>query len=679
MIAVAGYFSVLVAIGASIKLIRDGWRAGRGKGEIAAVKRDTAVLFGAAVATFGLLEIAILTHDFSIEYVASNTATTTPFLFLLASGWAALEGSIVLWGLVLAAFIYLAVRGFPEGDGLGATAASVMGVIALFWFVMMATVSDPFAVCTEVLAGQCVAASWNPLSAAVAPAEGIGPNPLLQNHILMAVHPPMLYVGYVGMTVPFAFAVGALIRGDQGSAWLERTHRWALVAWVFLTFGILLGGWWSYEVLGWGGYWAWDPVENAAFLPWLVGTAFIHSAVVQRRRGMLQAWNLILVIATFSLTIFGTFLTRSGTIFSVHSFTQSGIGPALLGFLGFIMVGSLALFAWRAHLVASSPRLESLASREGVFLLNNLLLALFAFTVLLGTIYPILLEAFAGREVSVGRPFYDRATIPIAFALLLAMGIGPVTPYRVARRAVVWNRIRTPLIVALFAGAGAVLLRVWSVPVVIVVILATFVTATIFRHLWDRIRARRRSAGETFGAAFGGIVTREPGYWGGQLSHIGLALVAVAIATTSALAVREEVSIEVGQTVVVDDYCLSYEGVFSEPQAHRTVTGVDIRVYRSDCTTELALLQPSVNRYPNATQPIGTPSVHTGLIDDVYVSITSGDESRVGLDVFVFPLMWLLWVGGMITVAGGLWAFLLRRRKEPLPGPATSEPVKHDA
>jgi cytochrome c-type biogenesis protein CcmF len=677
MIAIAGYLSVLVAIGASIKLIRDGWRAGRGVGDVAAVKRDAAVLLGAAAATFGLLEIAIITHDFSIEYVASNTATTTPFLFLLASGWAALEGSIVLWGLVLAAFIYLAVRDLPDGDGLGAMAASVMGVIALFWFGMMATVSDPFAVCTEVLAGQCVAASWNPLSAAVAPAEGIGPNPLLQNHILMAVHPPMLYVGYVGMTVPFAFAIGAMIRGDQGSAWLERTHRWALLAWVFLTFGILLGGWWSYEVLGWGGYWAWDPVENAAFLPWLVGTAFIHSAVVQRRRGMLQAWNLILVIATFSLTIFGTFLTRSGTIFSVHSFTQSAIGPALLGFLGFVMVGSLALFAWRAHLVASSPRLESLASREGVFLLNNLLLALFAFTVLLGTIYPILLEAFAGREVSVGRPFYDRATIPIAFALLLAMGVGPVTPYRVARGSVVWSRIRTPVIVALFAGAAAVLLRVWSVPVVIVVILAAFVIGTIVRHLWDRIRARRRNAGEGFGKAFAGIVTREPGYWGGQLSHIGLALVAVAIATTSALAVREEVSIDVGQSVVVDDYCLAYEGVFSDPQPHRTVTGVDVRLYRDDCATELALLQPSVNRYPNATQPIGTPSVHTGIVDDVYVSITSGDASRVGLDVFVFPLMWLLWAGGMITVAGGLWAFLMRRREEPAPAHSASESVSH--
>ncbi|MDJ0962123.1 MAG: cytochrome c-type biogenesis CcmF C-terminal domain-containing protein [Acidimicrobiia bacterium] len=671
MIAVAGYASVLIALGASIKLVWDGWRAGRGAGNATAVRRDATVLFAAATASFVLLELAILTHDFSIEYVASNTATTTPFVFLLASGWAALEGSIVLWGFVLAGFTYLVARNLGDTDGLGTMAAAILGLVAVFWFGMMATVSDPFGVCTETLGGQCVASSVNPFAAAVAPAEGVGPNPLLQNHILMAVHPPMLYLGYVGMTVPFAFAIAALIRGDQGSAWLERTHRWTLIAWVFLTFGILLGAWWSYEVLGWGGYWAWDPVENAAFLPWLVGTAFIHSAVVQRRRGMLQAWNLILVIATFSLTIFGTFLTRSGTIFSVHSFTQSPIGPALLGFLGVIVVGSLALFAWRAHLVASSPRLDSLASREGVFLANNLLLALFAFTVLLGTLYPLLLEAFAGREVSVGRPFYDRATVPIAFALLLAMGVGPVTPYRVARGSVVWERTRTALIVALCAGAATVLLRVWSVAVVIVVSLAAFVIATILRHLGQRIAARRRSAGESYGAAFVGLVTREPGFWGGQLSHLGLALAAVAIATTSVLSTSEEVRIDVGQAAVVDGYCFVYEGLFTNPEPHRTVTGVDIRLYREDCSSEIGLMQPSVNRYPNATQPVGTPAVRTGLIDDVYLTITSGDANRVGLEILIFPFMWLLWVGGLLMVAGGFWAFVMRRR-----APAAADPVE---
>jgi cytochrome c-type biogenesis protein CcmF len=324
------------------------------------------------VAAMVALESAILSHDFTVAYVADHTATTTPFLFLLASGWAALEGSIVLWGLVLAGFTYLVSRRVGDGDGLGAGALAVMGLIGVFWFGLMATVANPFQVCTEAAALGCAQSAWWPLQTAVAPLEGVGPNPLLQNHILMAIHPPMLYLGYVGLSVPYAFAMAALVRGDRGKVWLDRTHRWTLIAWSFLTLGILLGAWWSYEVLGWGGYWAWDPVENAAFLPFLVATAFVHSAVVQRRRGMLQAWNFALVIATFSLTILGTFLTRSGVVASVHSFTQSAVGPALLGFLAVVVGVSLAIFATRIHVVASSPRLESLASREGVFLLKHL-------------------------------------------------------------------------------------------------------------------------------------------------------------------------------------------------------------------------------------------------------------------------------------------------------------------
>jgi cytochrome c-type biogenesis protein CcmF len=674
MIAILGYASVLVGVVAAGAMVWDGTQLVRGRGSVARLRRDGLLLAAAAIAAMALLEIGILTHDFTIEYIADNTATTTPFVFLLASGWAALEGSIVLWALVLAVFAYLVVRKVDEGDRLGAAAVAVIGLVALFWFGLMATASDPFRVCTEVIGGRCVASSINPLVAAVAPLEGIGPNPLLQNHILMAIHPPMLYVGYVGMTVPFAFAIGALVLGEQGSVWLERTRRWALISWAFLTFGILLGGWWSYEVLGWGGYWAWDPVENAAFLPWLVATAFIHSAVVQRRRGMLQAWNLVLVIATFSLTLFGTFLTRSGTIFSVHSFTQSAVGPALLGFLGVVVVGSLVLFALRSHLVASSPRLESLASREGVFLANNLLLTVFAFAVLVGTLYPLILEGFTGRQVSVGRPFYDRATVPVAFALLLAMGIGPVTPYRVAARSVVWERIRTPLIVGLCAGAAAVLLGVWSVPVIIVIVLASFVIATLVGHFVHRVRARVTVAGETSGAAAWGLVTREPGYWGGQLSHLGVALAAIAIATTSGLAVREEVRVDVGERVGVAGYCVGYEGAFTRQEPNRTVDGVDIRLYRDDCTSEIALLQPSVNRFPNSTQPVGTPSVRWGLVEDVYVTITSGDARSVGLDVFVFPLQWMLWFGGAVTVAGGLWAFAGRRRPVRAQAEVAGEP-----
>jgi cytochrome c-type biogenesis protein CcmF len=311
--------------------------------------------------------------------------------------------------------------------------------------------------------------------------------------------------------------------------------------------------------------------------------------------------------------------------------------------------------------VASAPRLESLRSREGVFLANNLLLTLFAFTVLVGTMYPLVLEAFTGREVTVGRPFFDRATIPIAFALLLAMGIGPVTPYRVAHPEVVWKRIRSPLTAGLLAGALAVVAGVWSVAVVIVVVLATFVIGVIVRALWVRWRAGRDTP--EGGSGLWRILRSDPGYWGGQLSHIGVALMAVAIAASSALAVRSEVRLEAGQAVVVDDYCVVYDGPVNRTEPNRLVQGVAVRVLRDDCSTEVALLQPRVNVYNNSSQAVATPAVHTGLTEDVYLSIAGGGADAVTLDVFIFPLMWLLWAGGLVTVAGGAWSLLAVKPK----------------
>ncbi|MEE9533672.1 MAG: cytochrome c biogenesis protein CcsA, partial [Acidimicrobiia bacterium] len=398
MIAILGYLAVVTALGAGVALVGTVIRQYSSPSP-AAIRLPVTVLFVSSLVAFGALELGLLTDDFSIAYIAENHATTTPFAFTIATAWAALEGSILLWGLVLAGFVYFVFRQIGEDDQLGFVALGVLGIVAIFFLGIMATFANPFAVCTELISGVCSDTSWHPFAATAAPIEGPGPNPLLQNHFLMAIHPPVLYVGYVGFAVPFAFGIATLIRG-RASDWLERTRRWTLVAWVFLTAGITLGAIWSYAVLGWGGYWAWDPVENASFLPWLAGTAFIHSSVIERRRGMLRAWNVMLVISTFALTILGTFLTRSGVVASVHSFTQSAIGPALLIFLLLVLIGSLGLFATRAHLIAQSPRLESLASREGVFLANNLLLTLFAVVVLVGTLGPLFLEAFSDRVVS---------------------------------------------------------------------------------------------------------------------------------------------------------------------------------------------------------------------------------------------------------------------------------------
>ena len=653
MIAFVGYFAIFIALFAAIGVTVQGIRYSR-TGDASKLRMPTAVLLGAAITSFILLEIGILSGDFSIAYIANNTSTTTPYLFLFAAAWAALEGSIVLWGLVLAGFIWLVWRQVGEKDGLGVLALGVMGAIAVFWFGLMATAANPFAVCTQAASIGCVDSSWWPFVDAVAPVDGRGPNPLLQNNFMMAVHPPLLYIGYVGFTVPFGFAVAALIRKDFGRTWLDRTHRWSLIAWIFLTAGILIGAWWSYEVLGWGGYWAWDPVENASFLPWLTATAFIHSAIVQRRRGMLQSWNFILVIATFSLTILGTFITRSGVIASVHAFSQSVIGPVLLGLLAVIVIGSLGLFVWRSADIAQAPRLDSLSSREGYILANNLLLTVFAFTVLFGTMYPLLVEAASGDEVAVGRPFFDSASIPIALLLLLILGLGSISPWRVATPKVLWERLRLATVVGLIAGALAVGWGIDSISVVVTIVLTFFVITAIVVRFVTVVRSRP----ESIFSALGTVLRNEPGYWGGQIAHIGIALMALAIATTGGLATRDTVALNQGETAVVAGYCIRYVEPVSRVEPNRTVSGVRVDVMDESCSNIKDTLEPKVNTYAGSSQPIGTPAVSTGIVNDVYLAIAGGSAERIELNVFVFPLQWLLWAGGLIVVFGGMFAMI---------------------
>ncbi len=663
MIAAAGYLSILIALVSSGALVVEAIRHSRtSEPDPARLKLPVWGLAIGGVAAFLLLEIAILTHDFSIAYVAKNTALGTPFIFLLAAGWAALQGSVVLWGLMLAVFTWLVWRRLKKGDGLGVLALAIMGAVSLFWFGLMATAANPFALCTEVSNGFCAATGSLPIGDAVAPADGIGPNPLLANHILMAVHPPLLYVGYVGFTVPFAFAISALIRSERSMVWLDRTHRWSLIAWVFLTAGILLGAWWSYEVLGWGGYWAWDPVENAALLPWVAATAFIHSAIVQRRRSMLQAWNFVLVIVTFALTVFGTFLTRSGVIASVHAFSLSVVGPLLLIFLGVILFGSFGLFAMRASTVSSSPRLDSLVSREGFILVNNLLMTLFGFTIIFGTMYPLLVEAFTGREVSVGRPFFDRVAVPIAFLLLVAIGVGSTAPWRVATGKVLWKRTRVGLNVGLVVAAFAVLTGISSVSVVAIMGLAGFVIGNIVAFCFHQT-SRSHGGGKSWPTALLSTIRNDMGFWGGQLSHVGLAFVAVAIATTSVLAIRTEVPLTVGETAVVDGYCIGYIEPFSRVEPERNVQGARVAILDSSCENTRVVLEPRLHEYPKFGQVIATPQVWTTWVDDVYLTIAAMDDTGIRLKVLIFPLQWLLWVGGLTIVAGGVLALGRKSRK----------------
>lgn len=373
---------------------------------------------------------------------------------------------------------------------------------------------------------------------------------------------------------------------------------------------------------------------------------------------MLQAWNVALVIGTFALTILGTFLTRSGVVASVHSFTQSAVGPALLGFLLVVLVGGFGLFAARGHLVASTPRLDSLASREGVFLLNNLLLTLFAFVVLLGTIYPLILEAISGDRVSVGPPWFDRTAIPIGLVLLFAMGIGPITPYRAARPRILWERLRGPLQAAAVVSVAVVLLGMRSITPLLTVALATLVVAAIARQAHVTVKARPGG----YLSGLGGLFRADPGYWGGMVAHTGVALVAVAIAFSGSFDSRAEITLSPGASAEFDGYTITYVAPFAYEETHRTVIGAEFTLSRGG--DRIATLSPRLNQYDNQVQAIPTPAVHTGIREDIYLSLVRIEpgSTDVTIDALRFPLMWMLWLGGLIVVSGGLWSFAARRR-----------------
>src|SRR6266571_4069618 len=385
------------------------------------------------------MEGALVTHDFSIQYVAENNARETPLFFTVISLWAALAGSILLWTIILAgATAYVAWRGTRELPRLGTTALAVLlGMVSFFLLLVTTPAADPFV-------------RIDP------PLDGNGPNPLLQNHPLMALHPPLLYLGYVLFSVPFAYAIASLVLGEGGDRWLVATRRFALGSLGLLGVGIGAGSWWSYAVLGWGGYWAWDPVENAAIMPWLVATAYLHSVMVEEKRRLLRTWNLSLVISGFALTILGTFLTRSGVVNSVHSFTQSAIGPLLLGYLVVILVLGFGLLLWRMPHLSETGSIGAPLSREAVFLFQNVVFVAATITVLLGTLYPIIAEAISGAQLSIGRPYFDRVEVPLALALLFLMGVGPQLPWHGASRATLERQFTAP-IVAASAGALAAL------------------------------------------------------------------------------------------------------------------------------------------------------------------------------------------------------------------------------
>jgi cytochrome c-type biogenesis protein CcmF len=601
-------------------------------------------VFLLVTAALVLLVYAFLTFDFSIRYVAMNTNLGTPFYYRITAVWGALEGSIVLWGWMLALFTLIVIARHRDNarDLYPWVLAVMLGVLAFFLLVM----AGPAPVFRRL----------SPI-----PTDGRGLNPLLED-TGMITHPVCLYLGFTGFTVPFAFAVAALATGRVGDTWITLTRRWTLVAWYFLSLGLLIGGWWSYHVLGWGGYWAWDPVENAAFMPWLTGTAFLHSVMIQERRRMLKLWNISLVVLTFSLTLFGTFLTRSGVIASVHAFTQGSIGVFFLGFLALVVLASLALIAWRWDALRAQGELDSVVSRESAFLLNNVFLVAAAFTVFFGTVFPLLAEAVRGQKVSVGAPFFNLVNLPLFLALIFLMGVGPLIAWRRASLENLKRNFLAPIVLGIAVAAFFRFIGTASALTLLTFGLTVFTAATLVVDFTRATRARRRM-GERFGTAMGGLLIRHNRRYGGFVIHLGILVIALGVMGSHAWSVQTETTLKRGETTELAGYKVRFDGLAAREESnHFKVVGT---FTVSNHRPQLAVLQPSKKFYPQEQTPIAGVDYRLGLTEDVYLVL--GDFARDGshatIKLQINRLVSWIWVGGVIITLGTLLAILPERRR----------------
>jgi cytochrome c-type biogenesis protein CcmF len=644
-----GRAALVACLGLSLYAVVAGAFAAHARRRRLAASAQNALVaaFGAALVAAAVLMVALLRHDFSLTYVADHTSRRLPAPYTVSAFWGGQEGSLLLWLVVLTGYAGAAVLlDRHAGRELIAWVVPVLGVIATFFSFLLVVVASPF-------------------DTQPAPADGLGLNPSLQNPYMVA-HPPALYLGYVGLAVPFAFAMGALLSGRTDERWIVATRRWTLAAWAFLGVGQLLGAHWAYVEVGWGGYYAWDPVENAALMPWLAATAFLHSVMVQEKKGMLKVWNMLLVILAFCLSIFGTFLTRSGVLNSIHSFTESSIGPWFLGFICFVVVVSLALVFWRLPLLRSQTRLESAISREATFLYNNLLLVALTLTILWGVTYPILKEALTGESVTVGRAWYDFFLRVFGLPLLLLMGIGPLIAWRRASVAGLTRVFLWPVAAALGVGIGLLAAGAGSsIPGLVAYTFSAFVMASIALEFARGTRARRALSGGSWPAAFAELVARNRRRYGGYVVHAAVVLLAVGVAGSSAYQTVRETKLRPGQSMKVGGYTFAYEQLTRQTGPNdlelRAVGGL----YRGG--KRVATVYPGKNRYFAERQVSNEMAVHTDWLRAEDVDLIADQVNRDGsvyFKVLVKPLVNLIWLAGFVFLTGALIALWPDAREE---------------
>jgi len=646
-----GQFAVLLALvlaGVGAALAFAGARPGRAPFFIAA-RRAAAAIFVFVLIAAGAMEYALVTHDFSVRYVAQVGSRATPPFYTVISLWSALEGSILLWALILSAYTALLARWLgrhpdrSEQTSGPLTLGSLL-VVNVFFLLLIAWPANPFGLVSPV------------------PPDGPGPNPLLQNNPFMGVHPPLLYTGYVGMAVPFSFAMGALLAGRLRPEWPRAIRRWILVPWAFLSLGIVAGAWWSYEVLGWGGYWAWDPVENASFMPWLTATAFLHSVMVSERRGMLKTWTLTLIVATFLLTLLGTFITRSGVLASVHAFSQSLIGPFFLVFFGLVLLGSLGLLAARAERLKGDGRLDSPLSRETAFLLNNLFFTAFAFVVLLGTMFPLIAEAVRGVKVSVGAPYFNQMNVPIALALVFLLGVGPALPWRKGSWTLLAGKLRWPALLALIAGVVLALAGVRSPLAWLTFVLAVFALGLLVVEFVEPARVRQRASGGSLVRAVALVAASNRRRYGGYIVHAGVLLIAVGIAASATFRREGEWTLRRGQAQIFSGYALQLDSVWAVQEPNRDGVIAGVTVFRTGNVIDR--MYPRLNYYRISTEAVGTPAVRPGPREDLYLVLMAyaNDGSNATIKAIVSPMVTWIWGGGIVMGLGVIFGLSRGRR-----------------
>jgi cytochrome c-type biogenesis protein CcmF len=673
---IAGY-----GVGASLYGARSGRRPWVDSG-----RRAVYALAAVLTVAFVVLEAAFLRSDFSFAVVASHSSTTTPTFYKAAAMWSSQEGSLLLWVWLLSLWsslvLFLTRRRLRQ---VAPYATAVLLGFAAFFAALVVFFANPFSL------------------ASPAPTEGTGLQPLLR-HPSMMIHPPLLYSGYTLFTVPFAFAVGALITRRVDAEWIRATRRFALSAWLFLGIGILIGARWSWSELGWGGYWAWDPVENASLMPWLTGTAFLHSIMMQEKRGMMKVWNASLVLATGVLAILGTFLVRSGILESIHAFGGSTLGKPFLGLIAVLMIGSVVLVASRRADLRSEARLESLLSRESMFVLNNVVLVGLCFVIFWGTFFPLISEAVTGQKSSVGPPWFDRYTVPLAIVLVILSGLGPVIAWRRATATHAGRSLRGPLAVAAGTAVGLALVSgVATRPLALAMFGAgAFVVAVVAQEFWRGTRARRDSSGEAAPAALVALMRRNRRRYGGYLVHLGMAVIFMGVAASSAFQRVHDVRLSPGQSARIDGYDIRYLRATSALSNEKVTLGATLDVSRKG--HQVATLTPTrgyyaslepgmgpVGRYfeGEATSEVG---LRAGLRRDIWTavqpdigamrSMINGLDKRFPLAtgrseglllaalaaryevapppasfrLIISPLVEWIWLGGAIAGLGGLIA-----------------------